>query len=96
MAPSWREYRFWLWLSFALFFGFIPGMGAIAFLLYAIFPSDIPIFLAFLVWASVTCYASYRAVSFPCPRCGKRFFPVHQFARKCPYCGLPKWAEPDR
>ncbi len=50
-----------------------------------------------VLWFIAFFVAGGRWSSFPCPRCGKKFFKpsawsVNQLIDKCPHCGLQKWS----
>jgi hypothetical protein len=98
--PQWRNLRKRNRLWWSVFLGLIPAIILIGFALDLISPelakrtSDTIFFYA---WMAAFAAASIYAGGFRCPRCGKRYFRtrlggVNAFARKCPHCGLPKWA----
>jgi hypothetical protein len=77
-----------------------PLLGCIVFVVIAILVTSVPIGLcAFgiaMVLMGMFMVNNLRLDFFTCPRCGRRFFGPfllrNHFARRCVYCGLPKWA----
>jgi hypothetical protein len=84
-----------LWL---MFFGCIPGMLLIAYLLSDLFSRDGPFMLVVaLAWMPAIAWAGSRMASFACPRCTRTFFEERHFfwplRRGCAHCHLPRSAK---
>jgi hypothetical protein len=82
------------------FLGYLPIVGAVGFLTFRIFHTDVLAFVAAFAWMAFCVVAGIRLSRFECPRCGKLFFSKwwyhNQFALKCVHCRLPKYALQDK
>jgi hypothetical protein len=97
-AEGWKTYRryrrdFWL-----VWIGYIPVVGAIAFVSQWLFHSFVPAMVAAAFWMLLFLFVGIRYQTFPCPRCGESFsakwwYNLGFLARKCVHCRLPKFSE---
>jgi hypothetical protein len=72
-AEGWKTYRryrrdFWL-----VWIGYIPVVGAIAFVSQWLFHSFVPAMVAAAFWMLLFLFVGIRYQTFPCPRCGESF-----------------------
>ena len=83
-----------LWL---LFFGFIPGMALLSYLLNDPLLQGAPFLVIALAWMGAIAWAGSRMASFACPRCSRAFFENWYFFKplrqNCAHCSLARWAK---
>lgn len=97
---EWKEYRHLRQNLILVWMLYVPCVGLFALLCNLLFHSLGPAFAFALLWMIWFVVAGARLEQFKCPRCGNRFdkgpgfFAVRTwiFARKCPHCGLKKFA----
>ena len=84
-------------LAIGLFLGYLPIVGALAWLVSRVTPSESPAMVLALAWMLAFALAGLRVSLFRCPRCAKRFYMnkylVTTLGRKCPHCGLRRYAK---
>src|SRR5689334_811763 len=99
-TTSWDEYRKKRNLAWFALLGYVPICFTVGVLSSHLFSTFIPAFVAAIGWMVFIIITGNLAVRFPCPRCGKWFFAKwwyhNTFARRCVYCGLPKYADPKK
>jgi endogenous inhibitor of DNA gyrase (YacG/DUF329 family) len=99
-ANPWDGYRVRRNLALAAYGSFLPVCVGVGMLLGR-FAWVLWIAPALLVaWTAFLGYALVRLATWPCPWCGRPFLRgrvsvLWPFVRRCPDCGLPKWADPD-
>ena len=79
---------------------FIPGTIVLGWPLSEVLGSEIAFLGVALAWMAMILFVVFWCGSFRCPRCKNPFYwnwgYQGSYARKCAYCGLPKWAEFDQ
>jgi hypothetical protein len=102
-TEDWAEYRrlprrfFYIWL------GYVPAMFVVAEVVYFLFHTYVPAFVAAFAWMIWFFVAAAEVAQFSCPRCGECFCKGPGFwsinwwllAQKCQNCGLKKFAQSD-
>jgi hypothetical protein len=94
---AWRDLNRRSALLWLLFFGCIPGMLLLAYLLNGLFIQEGLFVVVALAWMPAIAWAGDRMATFMCPRCTRAFFEDLYFfwplRRSCAHCSLPRWAE---
>src|SRR5262245_26733337 len=92
----WNEYRRRRKLFAFVFIGYMPAVGAVAFLESWIFHRQSFAFVLAFGWMAAFLVSGIRLNTWRCPRCGKWFFATwsynNPFARRCVHCKLPKYS----
>jgi DNA-directed RNA polymerase subunit RPC12/RpoP len=75
------------------FLAFLPFVGLTAIIEKKLFSSSYTFLPAVIAYGALFIMTLNRLRTFPCPRCGKKFFgrfggPQEFLDRKCAYCGL--------
>lgn len=90
---AWRDLDRRSALLWVVFFGFIPGVLLLA---YVLNERTLPGLVA-LAWMAAIAWAGLRMASFTCPRCGRAFFETWYFFKplrhNCAHCDLPRSAK---
>jgi len=106
-SAAWRRYRRWAWSFWIIFVTYLPGMALVNRAVGHMRESSAVIFFAAFTWMIAFAVIGYLKSNFSCPRCSELFFHEfddrawrrvwrdNPFARRCPHCGLPKWASQD-
>jgi hypothetical protein len=94
---AWRDLTRRSTILWLLFFGCIPGMFLLAYLLNDLLLQEAPFFVVALAWMSAIAWAGSRMASFECPRCSRAFFENWYFFKplrqNCVHCSLSKGAK---
>jgi len=97
LEAAWRDLNRRSAILWLLFFGCIPGMLLLAYLLNDLLLQEAPFFVVALAWIAAIAWAGSRMASFACPRCGRAFFENWYFfkplRRNCAHCSLTRWAK---
>jgi hypothetical protein len=96
-TAQWEEYRKQRRLVWALILTYVPGALLLGSLLARLFQSQVFFFVPAVAWMIAIFVFAQSTASWPCPRCGERFFQStwyhNSFAQRCVHCKLPKWAD---
>jgi ribosomal protein S27AE len=94
---AWRDLNRRSTILWLLFFGCIPGMFLLAYLLNDLLRQEASFFVVALAWMGAIAWAGSRMASFACPRCSGAFFENWYFFKplrqNCAHCSLTKWAK---
>ena len=97
---AWRDLNrrsMTLWL---LFFGCIPGMFLLAYVVNDLLLPEEPFLVVTLAWMPATAWAGGKMANFICPRCTRAFFKDRHFfwplRRSCAHCSLRRWTDDER
>jgi hypothetical protein len=97
LDAAWRDLNRRSTILWLLFFGCIPGMFLLAYLLNDLLLQEAPFFVVAIAWMGAIAWAGSRMASFACPRCSRAFFENWYFfkplRRNCAHCSLTKWAK---
>jgi ribosomal protein S27AE len=97
LEAAWRDLNRRSTILWLLFFGCIPGMLLLAYLLNDVLLQEASFFVVGLAWLGAIAWAGSRMASFACPRCSKAFFENWIFFKplrqRCAHCSLTKWAK---
>jgi hypothetical protein len=92
-----RRTRIYLFMVLE-FLAFIPFVGLVGIVERRLLGTDHLFKPAVLLWGALYLLTGSRLRTFPCPRCGQKFFggffatSGNFLGNKCASCGLPKWA----
>lgn len=93
----WKELRRVQSIFFMLCLLFAPGVFVLGIAFDKLFAASTPTFLVAVAWMVLIGFFGFRLALWPCPRCGRPFMlRWGLFAKRCPNCKLPKWAEGGR
>src|SRR6266513_2584092 len=94
---AWRDLNrrsMTLWL---LFFGCIPGMFLLAYVVNDLLLPEEAFLVVMLAWMPATAWAGGKMANFICPRCTRAFFENRYFfkplRRNCAHCNLTRPAK---
>jgi hypothetical protein len=94
---AWRDLNRRSTILWLLFFGCIPGMFLLAYLLNDLLLQEASFFVVALAWMGAIAWAGSRMAGFACPRCSRAFFENWYFFKplrqNCAHCSLAKWAK---
>jgi hypothetical protein len=93
---AWSHHRRWFWIAVLTCVLYLPFLAFMRWLASTLGVSQK---IASTLWMVVPTFAGLTAWQTRCPRCRELFFIpgllTNPFARRCPHCGLPKWATRD-
>jgi len=97
LETAWRDLNRRTAILWLLFFGCIPGMFLLTYLLNDVLLQEAPFFVVALAWMGAIAWAGSRMASFACPRCNKAFFENWYFFKplrqNCAHCSLTRSAK---
>jgi hypothetical protein len=97
LETAWRDLNRRSTVLWLLFFGCIPGMFLLTYLLNGVLFHEAPFVVVALAWMGAIAWAGSRMATFACPRCGRAFFENWYFfkplRRNCAHCSLTRWAK---
>jgi len=97
LQAAWRDLNVRSTILWLLFFGFIPGMFLLSYLLNDVLFQEAPFRVVALAWMGTIAWAGSRMASFACPGCSRAFFENWYFfkplRRNCAHCNLTRPAK---
>ncbi len=97
LEAAWRDLNRRSTILWLLFFGYVPVMFLIVYVLNDLLLQEAPFLAVGLAWMGAIAWAGGRMASFACPRCSRAFFENWYFFKplrqNCAHCSLTRWAK---